>query len=166
MIDHRYIPPSEREHKALTAYSRLFAITKLLDHAAFMDEQSVRDRDLIKRLADALDDVESYRPDPCSGGDCDVCSTWCRTQGDFDRYARLVAEARGIEADNEDALRAAMAEMAHLAKDAQSEWEQEEQFTPLAEYQRGYMNAMHQALNIIERETNVLADYKAGVSNE
>lgn len=58
-------------------------------------------------------------------------------------------------------LRKAMAEISHLAKDAQQEWEQEERFTPLAEYQRGYMNAMHQALNIIERETNVLAEHRS-----
>jgi hypothetical protein len=58
-------------------------------------------------------------------------------------------------------LRKAMAEMAHLAKDAQSEWMEAEQFSPLAEYQRGYMNAMHQALNIIERETSVLAEHRS-----
>lgn len=53
-------------------------------------------------------------------------------------------------------LRKALAEIAHLAKDAQADWQAAEQFTPNAEYQRGYMNAMHQALNIIEGETHAL----------
>lgn len=40
-------------------------------------------------------------------------------------------------------------ELEPLAADAQAEWANLPQFTPLAEYQRGYMNAMHQAIGIL-----------------
>lgn len=113
MTDPRYIPPSDREPVCdcgavkFTEHSSDCTIFEspdhqdLLDHAAFMDERDARQRDLIRRLAEALDDAGAYRPEICSGSDCDVCSGSCRAQNDFDRYARLVAEARGVEATNE-----------------------------------------------------------------
>lgn len=55
MTDPRYIPPSDREDNARRAYSRLHAINKLLDHAAYMDERDAGQRGLIRRLADSLE---------------------------------------------------------------------------------------------------------------
>ena len=88
MNDPRFIPPSDREEDARRAYSRLHAINKLLAHAAFMDERDARQRDLIRRLADALDDVVQV-------------SITYTGPGGMENGARLVAEARGIEAPNE-----------------------------------------------------------------
>ena len=86
MNDPRFIPPSDREEDARRAYSRLHAINKLLDHAAFMDERDARQRDLIRRLAEAIqEDLE-----------------WCESVGrEPCRTCKLIAEARGIEATNE-----------------------------------------------------------------
>ncbi len=47
-------------------------------------------------------------------------------------------------------LREAMDQMAALASDAHHEWKEHKPFTPIAEYERGYMNAMHQAIALIE----------------
>jgi hypothetical protein len=62
------------------------SIITCLDHAAFMDERDARQRDLIRRLADAIqEDLE-----------------WCESVGrEPCRTCKLITEARGIEATNE-----------------------------------------------------------------
>lgn len=99
MTDPRFISPSDRE-LSLESIRRFGWLPKddarplppnivaILAHAAFMDERDARQRDLIRRLADALDDVVQV-------------SITYTGPGGMENGARLVAEARGIEATNE-----------------------------------------------------------------
>lgn len=101
MTDPRYIPPSDREqmqnlecfcmeadirrgwHKMACPDNDRNSrkLRQALDHAAFMDERDARQRDLIRRLAEALEE------------DCG-----CERYGPPDE---LLIEARGVEATNE-----------------------------------------------------------------
>ena len=87
--DPRFIPVSERGDWNLNlivlkggSYTGGF-LNGMLDHAAFMDERDARQRDLIRRLADAL----AVEGDSEHGTKEEVCV--------------LLDEARGIEATNE-----------------------------------------------------------------
>lgn len=80
MNDPRYIPPSDREDLAN------WRTRDLVDHATFMDERDARQRGLIRRLADAIQEDLEW----CEAVGRDPCST-----------CKLLAEARGVEATNE-----------------------------------------------------------------
>ncbi len=99
MTDPRFIPPSDRE-LSLESIRRFGWLPKddarplppnivaILDHAAYMDERDARQRDLIRRLAEALDSVVK-------------AAVYYTGPGAMEHAAMLVAEARGIEATNE-----------------------------------------------------------------
>ena len=94
MTDPRFISPSNRVpvnercpgvqcYGSSSTYREMY--NEALDHAAFMDERDARQRDLIRRLAEAIqEDLE-----------------WCESVGrEPCRTCKLIAEARGIEATN------------------------------------------------------------------
>ena len=125
MTDPRFIPPSDREEDARRAYSRLHAINKLLDHAAFMDERDARQRDLIGNLRKVIEtcdqvigvckssqarqrDLIRRLAEQLSGAftELEECAKHHRYDCDledkaFPKFREVLIEARGIEATNE-----------------------------------------------------------------
>lgn len=98
MTDPRYIPPSERDTLMQCSDDDNMRIVEILGgsvtayeaeleaHAVFMDERDARQRGLIRRLADAIQEDLEW----CEAVGRDPCST-----------CKLLVEARGVEATNE-----------------------------------------------------------------